>query len=245
MSTHNITPNIEEIEKILEKQIGQKVRVVTETDTINATLNMVTKSCRCSPSSIITPSEVFKMADKLNMRSEEIIMRYCSVTVSKNTGVPVVALKSDGVCPFVDGNECSLGTAKPIPCGLFPVSRVITMAVESTARKEIFFLPKKANTIGKSYTVKEWLDANDIPNKDKESEKFHQFIKGLILKFDFRKLEKDEIIPDELKAATLATTITRLYGKYEPNTDMDIEGRFSRVETAIETLLTTFPHLKR
>lgn len=245
MSTQNELKN-HEIAKVIERQLGEPVLIVEKEHIITATFNKVSKSCRCSPSAVVSPEDVFDMADKLNIRSEEFIMTYCSISTSRSTGFPTIALKAIGKCRFIDGDECKLGTAKPTPCALFPVSRVMTLSTDANRKREqILFVPKSSHTVGDEHTVEEWLKINDIDRKDIQSEEYHNFIADVLGTIDMNKLHESSDIPEDIRSGAVAALITRLYGKYTPNSDRDMSNRYESARSVIDTLIKTFPHLKR
>lgn len=245
MSTQNKSKN-HEIAKIIERQLGEPVLIVEKEHIITATFNKVSKSCECSPSAAVSPEDVFDMADKLNIRSEEFIITYCSISISSSTGFPTVTLKANGKCKFIDGDECKLGTAKPTPCALFPVSRVMTLSADANRKREqILFVPKRHHTNGDEHTIEEWLKINDIDRKDIQSEEYHNFIADVLCVIDMNKLHKSSDIPEDIKSGAIAALITRLYGKYTPNSDRDMSNRYESAMSVIDTLIKTYPHLKK
>lgn len=245
MSTQNKSTN-HEIAKVIERQLGEPVLIVEKEHIITATLNKVSESCKCSPSATVSPEDVFDMVDKLNMRSEEFIVTYCYMSTSRSTGFPIVTLKANGKCRFIDGDKCKLGTAKPTPCALFPVSRVMTLSADADRKREqILFVPKRRHTKGDEHTIEEWLKINDIDKKDIQSEKYHNFIADVLCKIDMDKLHKSSDIPEDIKYGVIAALITRLYGKYTPNSDRDMSNRYESAMSVIDTLIKTYPHLKK
>ena len=245
MSTQNKSRN-QEIAKIIERQLGEPVLIVEKEHTITATLNKISKSCECSPSATVSPEDVFDMVDKLNIKTEEFITTYCSISISSSTGFPIVTLKANGRCKFIDGDKCKLGTAKPTPCALFPVSRVMTLSTdENRKREQILFVPKRHHTKGDEHTIEEWLKINDIDRKDIQSEEYHNFIADVLCTIDMNKLHESSDIPESIKYGAVAALIARLYGKYTPNSYRGMSNRYESAMSVIDTLIKTYPHLKK
>jgi uncharacterized protein len=74
---------------------------------------------------LLTPLDVINLKNKLGMSSMDFLEQYTHILLARDSGLPAVALKmSDDAeknCRFVTENGCSVYSARPYSCRLYPL----------------------------------------------------------------------------------------------------------------------------
>jgi Fe-S-cluster containining protein len=76
--------------------------------------------CRTQKVVLLTLADVFRMAEKLNMRPAAFYRRYCMKSDRFGEGLLRIYLKTDGGCPFLKEKRCSVHDFKPMVCARSP-----------------------------------------------------------------------------------------------------------------------------
>ncbi len=82
-----------------------------------------TQCCR-DVTIVLTPYDVLRMKNALEITSEEFIEKFAVVIQRENQLIPLVVLKMDKdtkKCPFVSDSGCSIYEDRPWPCRMFPL----------------------------------------------------------------------------------------------------------------------------
>lgn len=85
------------------------------------------KCCKNRHDIILTPYDVYRLARYLGRTTTEIISRYCEIYEGEKTHLPVVRVlpqPPDNRCPFLRNKKCSVHTAKPVLCRVYPLSKL-------------------------------------------------------------------------------------------------------------------------
>lgn len=86
------------------------------------------KCCTYRDDILLSALDLFKMAKALGMEPAHFFMRYCQSHIGSNSRVPIVRLQSvgsDGHCPLLKNNKCTVHKVKPSVCALFPMGRYL------------------------------------------------------------------------------------------------------------------------
>lgn len=73
----------------------------------------------------LTPNDVYRLKQRLNMTSTEFLEKYTLMFISKATGLPVVLLKmrdDNKECHFLTPKGCSVYSDRPWSCRMYPFS---------------------------------------------------------------------------------------------------------------------------
>jgi Fe-S-cluster containining protein len=77
--------------------------------------------CRTQKVVLLTLADVFRMADRLNIRPGAFYRRYCMKSERfSDEGLLRIYLKTDGGCPFAKDGRCSVHDFKPVVCARSP-----------------------------------------------------------------------------------------------------------------------------
>jgi len=88
-------------------------------------LSCFTQCCR-EINIFLTPYDVLRMKNHLQMPSGEFLQKYTVALIAENTGLPVVLLKMDektGRCPFVTEKGCQIYPDRPWSCRMYPLNQ--------------------------------------------------------------------------------------------------------------------------
>ena len=119
--------------------------------------------CCCDLDLAITPYDVLRLKNRLDISSGDFLDRYTTDQVRHNCGLPMLMLKmkndSKRTCPFLGPEGCTVYQDRPGACRLYPVARAAKYVGGRV--KEQHFLLKEPHCLGfqekKEWTDKEWL----------------------------------------------------------------------------------------
>ena len=135
----------------------------------NSNLTCFNECCRDLNQSL-TPYDVLRIRNGLNLNSTEFIQTYCQQHVGPESGMPVLTLKpadtKELVCPFVTPAGCSIYQDRPSSCRMYPLARAISRSRETGKITEYFMLLKEPHCTGhvedKRQTVEEWMHSQGL-----------------------------------------------------------------------------------
>ncbi|MGO0123053.1 YkgJ family cysteine cluster protein [Desulfothermobacter acidiphilus] len=74
---------------------------------------------------VLTPGDVFRLKQRLQIPSHEFLDRYTVTLISRHSGLPVVLLKMQEdeakLCPFVTPEGCAVYQDRPWACRMYPL----------------------------------------------------------------------------------------------------------------------------
>jgi hypothetical protein len=128
-----------------------------------------TRCCR-DITIFLTPYDIIRMKNGLNMSSEEFLETYTVTLISEDSGLPMVALKmkddDDRSCPFVTPQGCTIYPDRPWSCRIYPLQPESTKITEKKG-KEYYSVMDVPFCLGfaedKVSTVAEWIEEQGIP----------------------------------------------------------------------------------
>jgi Fe-S-cluster containining protein len=114
---------------------------------------------------MLTPYDVVKLREKLELSSKNFIERYTTMEFRPPSYAPVLFLKmaenGEQTCPFLSETGCSVYSHRPSACRIYPVARATRFHGVHGILMESFFLVKEAHCRGfeeaTQWTVEEWL----------------------------------------------------------------------------------------
>jgi Fe-S-cluster containining protein len=132
-------------------------------------LECFTKCCH-DIAIFLTPYDIIRMKNSLNMSSEDFLEAYTFYVISEESGLPLVALKmSDDEqrsCPFVTPEGCTIYRHRPWSCRIYPLQPESTKITERKG-KEYYSVLDVPFCLGlaedKVSTVTEWIKSQGIP----------------------------------------------------------------------------------
>ena len=180
------------------------------------------KCCKNQDTILFSALDVFRIAKKLGIAPDTVIKRYTEVYIGSQSRIPLVHLLMQGkknACPFLtEEGRCSIHDTKPTVCRLYPLGRVIIgktqieMLDSDPGGIVQYILSGHCGSAKKTHTVREWLDAFDIP----ENDEFFYLWTGTQLKLGriIRALEEKGITHAALNPIWNAI-FTKLYTDYD------------------------------
>jgi hypothetical protein len=126
----------------------------------------------CSDISIIlTPYDILRMKQRLNITSGEFLQKYTLPKTLDYVGLPVVTLKmladENKSCPFLSPDGCTLYADRPATCRYYPIGFAALKEKDVKNKEEFYFFIREDHCLGfeenKEWTVQSW-------RKDQESD---------------------------------------------------------------------------
>lgn len=122
---------------------------------------------------VLTPYDVMRMKNGLNIRADEFIDRYTQVIRKPKKLIPMVVIKMDKEtkrCPFVSDKGCTIYEDRPWPCRMFPLEMNDDGTFGIIANRSLCrgFEESERPTVG------EWLLEQGIPIYDEMNALFTQ-----------------------------------------------------------------------
>lgn len=135
----------------------------------NKGVDCFTRCCR-DITIFLTPYDIIRMKNGLNMWSEDFLEAYTVTLISEDSGLPLVALKmnddQDRSCPFVTPQGCTIYQDRPWSCRIYPLQPESTKITEKKG-KEYYSVMDVPFCLGfaedKVSTVAEWIEEQGIP----------------------------------------------------------------------------------
>jgi len=121
--------------------------------------------CCANLNLVLTPYDVLRFKNRLNLSSEEFLENYTTSYVDEAYGVPVVKLKMNNDetrrCPFVSPEGCAVYDDRPGACRLYPLGRAASKIFEGHPAGEYYFVVKESHCLGfnekQEWTVQKWI----------------------------------------------------------------------------------------
>jgi len=141
-------------------------------------ISCFTKCCR-DVNIFLTPYDVLRMKNALNISSGEFLEKYTVPLLLKEQKLRVVLLKmdeeKDNTCPFVTPEGCKIYEDRPWSCRIFPLMTTQSQAKEG--EEEFHFIagenfPCVGSEEGKEWTVEEWLINQGVDIYNKKSQPY-------------------------------------------------------------------------
>lgn len=143
----------------------------------------------------LTPYDIVRMKNRLNMTSTEFIALYTVVSELQKTKLPLLMLKMtpEGKCPFVTEEGCSIYSDRPVVCRYYPIGFGLLRSREVGGGD--FFFPIKEDFCkgyneDKEWTVRQWREEQEINVFDD----INKFWFDIILQ---KKLRAPDVVPDD------------------------------------------------
>ncbi len=118
----------------------------------------------------LTPFDIIRLRNKLEITSEEFIKRYTIAPFDQNLKYPILLLKmeDDGKksCPFVGADGCAVYSDRPWACRMYPLGLASPKQGHQTEKDDFYFLIKEEVCRGfdenNELSVKEWIEDQEI-----------------------------------------------------------------------------------
>ncbi len=132
--------------------------------------------CRHQKSILLSPMDIYKMSGYLGLTPPEFFSSYCISYIGDQSKLPVVRLATVGPdehCPLLQNCKCSVHAAKPATCAMYPMGRYMDVHIDDPLDKDpcsygtkYILQPFTCNDRSETFTVREWLTANNVEIED-------------------------------------------------------------------------------
>ena len=218
-------------------------------DTFKFHCDQCGKCCTHREDIILSPMDIFKMAQELKMTPVEFYHKYCVFNIGEHTRMPIVRLASEGKdthCVLLKNHRCSVHKVKPAVCAMFPLGRYMSFEKDDynaesidTSKVKYLLQPPECGDESETHTVREWLSGFDIKLEDEAFVQWQKAISRFSSKF--KELEKKQ---DMLTMMEIWFEVrVSLYLHYDTSKDFLPQFNYN-VENLLK-LLDDIPKLKR
>lgn len=124
------------------------------------------KCCKNREDILLTPYDLFRIADFFGRTPDEIVERYCEVYEGSKSHFPVVRVLPvypNNSCPFLRNRKCVVHAKKPVLCRVYPLARV---SKGEEGGISYLFNGAGCKHEPRSITVREWL--GDVASEECE-----------------------------------------------------------------------------
>ena len=183
------------------------------------------KCCINREDILMSPQDVFKAAQALQMTPHDFVQLYCECYLGSTSRMPIVRLQPRGSikrCPLLKDRKCMIHDAKPAVCAMFPLGRAIRIDKEDAEKDELppmkveyIINPIDCGDFSETHTVKDWLESFGIPLEDEYFLKWQKTISMLSPRI--QKLEKE--LDDNLMDKIISVMYIKLYLDYDLGID--------------------------
>ena len=183
------------------------------------------KCCVNREDILMSPQDVFKAANALQMTPHDFVQLYCECYLGSTSRMPIVRLQPRGSikrCPLLKDRKCMIHDAKPAVCAMFPLGRAIRIDKEDAEKDELppmkveyIINPIDCGDFSETHTVKDWLESFGIPLEDEYFLKWQKTISMLSPRI--QKLEKG--LDDDLMDKIISVIYIKLYLDYDLGID--------------------------
>lgn len=146
--------------------------------------------CCCDVNIFLTPYDIIRLKKRLDMDSEEFLLRHTIMPMDARQSYPIILLKMKDderkSCPFVDPEQgCTVYEDRPWPCRMFPVGKA---SPKTDSAMPFYFFMKEEVCRGfeeaeDEWTIESWMDNQQVKEYDEMGELF----KGIALHSFFGK----------------------------------------------------------
>ena len=195
------------------------------------------KCCIDREDILLTPRDLYNASKALNLAPTEFVNTYCECYIGQDSRIPIVRLKPRGSikrCPLLKDHKCSIHSAKPAVCALYPLGRAMSFEKGSYNHDGVvggeiqyFISPFNCGDKSETHTVREWLTDFNLPVEDRYFLSWHAFISEVCL--FIRKIEGK--VSDKLLDTIWTTIYQLIYLCYD--TGEDFMTQFERNKSAL------------
>jgi len=132
----------------------------------------------------LTPYDVLRLKNALGISSAEFLQRHVTPIMLEENQLPVVLLKmreddEEKKCPFVSEEGCTVYEDRPWSCRMYPVGLASSRTPSGEGEEFCFIVDKEAGLCkgfeeDREWTIKEWMDDQDVGTYNKKSESYMQ-----------------------------------------------------------------------
>jgi len=132
------------------------------------------KCCTFREDILLSPLDLFKMANYLNVTIDAFLHTYCDCYIGEETRLPLVRIQPQGsfkTCPLNSGGKCLVHAAKPYVCACYPLG-FFTMDGAAAYFLQPDICNKKPQ---QAQTVRQWLAAHGILDDEDFVKSWHAY----------------------------------------------------------------------
>ncbi len=142
-----------------------------------------TKCCH-NNNTYLTPYDVIRIKKRLDMPSDELLLRYTVPGKIEASDLPVPMVKLDetrnNACPFLGEEGCSIYEDRPVACRYYPVAAGLFHNADISDNERFFALVKEGyclgHDLGMEMTIEEWREKQGIPPYDEYNKDWVELI---------------------------------------------------------------------
>jgi uncharacterized protein len=133
---------------------------------------------------VLTPADVLALARRSGLGTREFLDRHTLTPITKDLRLPVVMLRMGPApekrCPFVTDGGCSVYSARPWACRMYPVGMALPPARPGVKPEPTYFLFEDSFCHGargaRPQTVSSWVRDQGVAERDELEEGFRDLV---------------------------------------------------------------------
>lgn len=192
------------------------------------------KCCKHREDILLTPYDLFRIADYFGRTPQEILERYCEVYEGGQSHFPVVRVvpvPPNNSCPFLRERKCSVHAKKPVVCRVYPLAR---MSGGEDGDIKYLFSGAGCTHEPQRITVREWI-------ADVASEECTQAGKlwSEALTAIYPLIQPDKLkVPAQVRQKLITITTFTLWLKYDMKKPFvpQLEKNYKEMQTILHTI---------
>ena len=140
--------------------------------------------CCANVNIFLTPYDVLRMKTALGISSTEFLEKYTIPLSLEENQLPVILLKmaedAEKKCPFVSDEGCTIYDDRPWSCRMYPLGLASSKTGTGNEGEEFCFIVDMESGLcrgfeeDREWTIKEWMDAQDVGTFNRKSESYMQ-----------------------------------------------------------------------
>ena len=147
----------------------------------------------------LTPYDVLRIKKAMKLPSDELLAKYTLPLILEDQQLPVAILKmgddKQKKCPFVTKEGCGIYADRPWACRMYPLG--LASSKPAGGYEEFCFIAEEGSFChgfgeDREWTVKEWLDDQDVGTYNNKSEAYMQLTMNECFQ-DGKKLEPSKV----------------------------------------------------
>lgn len=199
------------------------------------------KCCINREDILLNPKDLYNLAKELSLTPQQVVEQYGETYLGQTSRLPIVRLKPRGSikrCPLLKDRKCSVHTAKPVVCAMYPIGRSLKIesgdyTPDKIAEMDIQYIinPIECGDRSEIHTVRDWLESFGIPVRDESFIRWQMTIASVGAKIH----EMEPIYSDRCMELVWSLVYAALYLNYDMAREYDEQFRLNS-KKLIETL---------
>lgn len=129
---------------------------------------------------VLNPSDILRISEFLKIGINEFHAKYTYFETEQDSGIPLCKLRMQPDCMFLIKERCSIHSARPVACKMFPISAKLSLE-NGNVKKELSLREFDCKGIGKgkAYSCKEYFAESGAEQDFEQAKEWNKFMLSL------------------------------------------------------------------